>query len=159
MSSSSPRPCATSWVRCGRAPRASPALRPSHSEKLEGISGINNSLDYKRPRYYCQFRILTTGGVYEITRPIVNAIIIMPKGEVPEIPSYLQESVRSAEAYEQDARREFQISDYARKRQIPEVSMHTNETVRRYVTVLRDADAAQERLGRFEAKEFVKATD
>jgi hypothetical protein len=74
----------------------------------------------------------------------------MPKGEIPEIPRYLQESVRSAAAYEQDARRDFQISDYARKRQIPEVSMQTNETVRRYVTVLRDVDAAAVRLGRFE---------
>src|SRR3954447_192581 len=83
----------------------------------------------------------------------------MPKGEVPEIPSYLQESVSSAEAYEQDARREFQIKDYARKRQIPEVSMQTNETVRRYVTVLRDTDAARERLGRFEATDFVKESD
>src|SRR3954453_17421494 len=73
-----------------------------------------------------------------------------------EIPQYLRESVRSVAAYEQDARRDFQISDYARKRQIPEVSMQTNETVRRYVTVLRDVDAAQVRLGRFEAKEFVK---
>jgi hypothetical protein len=35
--------------------------------------------------------------------------------------------------------------------------MQTNETVRRYVTVLRDADAAQVRLGRFETREFVKA--
>src|SRR3954453_4942594 len=83
----------------------------------------------------------------------------MPKGEIPEIPDYLQASVRSAEAYEQDARREFQIKDYARKRQIPEVSMQTNETVRRYVTVLRDADAAQERLGRFETRQFIKEAD
>src|SRR3954449_1926480 len=83
----------------------------------------------------------------------------MPKGEIPEIPGYLQESVRSAEAYEQDARREFQISDYARKRQIPEISMQTNGTVRRYVTVLRDTEAAQERLGRFETREFVKEVD
>src|SRR4051794_16780035 len=85
----------------------------------------------------------------EITRPIVDAIINMPKGEIPGIPDYLQESVRSAEAYEQDTRRDFQIQDYARKRQIPEMSMQTNETVRRYVTVLRDVDAAQVRLGRF----------
>src|SRR5215213_7177741 len=63
----------------------------------------------------------------------------MSKGEIPKIPEYLQESVRSTEAYEQDARRDFQISDYARKRQIPESSMQTNETVRRYVTVLLDA--------------------
>src|SRR3954447_24942638 len=83
----------------------------------------------------------------------------MPKGEIPEIPGYLQESVRSAEAYEQDARREFQIKDYARKRQIPEVSMQTNETVRRYVMVLRDTDAARERLGRLETKVFVRETD
>src|SRR3954449_6777363 len=76
-----------------------------------------------------------------------------------EIPQYLRESVRSAGAYEQDARRDFQISDYARKRQIPEMSMQTNETVRRYVTVLRDVDAAQVRLGRLEAKEFVKEAD
>jgi hypothetical protein len=83
----------------------------------------------------------------------------MSDPERPTIPEYLQESVRSAEAYEQDARRDFQISDYARKRQIPEISIQTNETVRRYVTVLRDADAAQVRLGRFEAKEFVKEAD
>src|SRR4051794_10257246 len=82
----------------------------------------------------------------------------MPKGEIPEIPGYLQESVRSAEAYEQDARREFQIKDYARKRQIPEVSMQTNDTVRRYVVVLRDTDAARERLGRLETKVFVRET-
>src|SRR5688572_11594096 len=81
----------------------------------------------------------------------------MPDPERPVIPAHLQESVRSAAAYEQDARRDFQISDYARKRQIPESSMQTNETVRRYVTVLRDADAAQVRLGRFETREFVKA--
>src|SRR4051812_39037974 len=83
----------------------------------------------------------------------------MSKGEKPAIPNYLQESVRSAESYEQDARRDFQIGDYARKRQIPESSMQTNGTVRRYVTVLRDADAAAVRLGRFEAKEFVKEAD
>src|SRR3954447_3312844 len=83
----------------------------------------------------------------------------MSKGEKPAIPNYLQESVRSAEAYEQDARREFQIGDYARKRQIPELSMQTNATVRRYVTVLRDANAARGRLGRFEAKEFMNEAD
>jgi hypothetical protein len=83
----------------------------------------------------------------------------MSDPERPTIPEYLQESVRSAEAYEQDARRDFQISDYARKRQIPDISVQTNGTVRRYVTVLRDADAAQVRLGRFEAKEFVKEAD
>src|SRR4051794_12528201 len=82
----------------------------------------------------------------------------MTRGELPEIPHDLQESVRSAEAYEQDVRRDFQISDYARKRQIPESSME-NATVRRFVTVLRDADAAKDRLGRFEATEFVKETD
>jgi hypothetical protein len=82
----------------------------------------------------------------------------MPNPERPAIPDYLQESVRSAEAYEQDARRDFQISEWARKRQIPEGSMH-NKTVRRYVTVLRDADAAQVRLGRFETREFVKEAD
>src|SRR5688572_24478846 len=83
----------------------------------------------------------------------------MSKGETPGIPEHLQGSVRSAEAYEQDARRDFQISDYARKRQIPEVSMQTNATVRRYVTVLRDAEAARERLGRPETREFVKDVD
>jgi hypothetical protein len=83
----------------------------------------------------------------------------MSKGEIPQIPEYLQESVRSAEAYEQDARRDFQISEWARKRQIPEASMQTNATVRRYVTVLRDGDAAQVRLGRPEMKEFVKEID
>ena len=83
----------------------------------------------------------------------------MPVPERPAIPDHLQESVRSAEAYEQDARRDFQISDYARRRQIPEISMQTNETVWRYVTVLRDADAAQVRLGRFETREFVKDAD
>src|SRR3954453_13676314 len=83
----------------------------------------------------------------------------MSRGEVPEIPSYLRESVRRAEANEQDARREFQIKDYARKRQIPERSMETNPTVRRFVTVLRDADAARERLGRLETKVFVRETD
>jgi hypothetical protein len=76
--------------------------------------------------------------------------------EIPDIPDHLQESVRSAAAYEQDVRREFQISDYARKRQIPEVSMQTNATVRRYVTVLRDADAATDRLGRDEVTDFVR---
>src|SRR5215217_5428090 len=83
----------------------------------------------------------------------------MSERGIPHIPEYLQESGRSAEAYEQDARRDFQISDYARKRQIPEVSMQTNETVRRYVAVLRDADAARVRLGRFEATDFVKHAD
>src|SRR5687768_4172955 len=82
----------------------------------------------------------------------------MSKEGVPAIPEYLKQRVRSAEAYEQDARRDFQISDYARKRQIPETSMQ-NEIVRRYVTVLRDADAAQVRLGRFEATDFVKHAD
>jgi hypothetical protein len=77
----------------------------------------------------------------------------------PEIPDYLQESVRSAGAYEQDARREFQISEWARKRQIPEPSMQTNATVRRYVTVLRDADAATDRLGRYEVTDFAKEAD
>src|SRR3954470_593678 len=99
-------------------------------------------------------RILTCGVVYEITRPIV-----MSKGEIPQIPNYLQNSVRSAEAYEQHARRDFQISEWARKRQIPEISMQTNETVRRYVTVLRDADAATDRLGREEVTDFVKEAD
>jgi hypothetical protein len=79
--------------------------------------------------------------------------------ERPVIPEYLKESVRSAEAYEQDARRDFQISDYARKNQIPETSMQTNEAVRRYVTVLRDADAAQVRLERFEATAFGKTAE
>jgi len=83
----------------------------------------------------------------------------MPKGEIPQIPEYLQESVRSAEAYAQDARWDFQISDYARIRQIPEISMRTSETVRRYVTVLRDTEAARVRLGRFEATKFVEEAD
>src|SRR3954468_8044689 len=79
--------------------------------------------------------------------------------EIPVIPDYLQNSVRSAEAYEQHARRDFQISEWARRRQIPEISMQTNETVRRYVTVLRDADAATDRLGRDEVTHFVKEAD
>src|SRR3954447_26191544 len=82
----------------------------------------------------------------------------MPKGEIPGIPDYLQDSVRSAAAYEQDVRREFQIEDYARKRQIPETSME-NRTVHHFVTVLRDADAARDRLGRLETKQFVREAD
>src|SRR4051794_3404385 len=82
----------------------------------------------------------------------------MPKGEIPGIPEYLHDSVRSAAAYEQDVRREFQIKDYARKRQIPETSME-NRTVLHFVTVLRDADAARERLGGKETKAFVREAD
>jgi hypothetical protein len=75
----------------------------------------------------------------------------MREGEGPELPEHLKESLSSVEAYEQQVRREFQITDYARKLQIPQESMETNPTVYRYVSVLRDADAASERLGRYEA--------
>ena len=67
--------------------------------------------------------------------------------ERPEIPDHLQESVRSAAAYEQDARRDFQIVDRARVLQIPKESLDRNATVERYVTVIRDASAAAERFG------------
>ena len=70
----------------------------------------------------------------------------MTEGEGPDILQQLEEILPSVEAHEQEARRDFQIRDYARKRQIPEEGMRTNETVQRYVTVLRDVDAAFERL-------------
>jgi hypothetical protein len=71
----------------------------------------------------------------------------MAEGGTSEIPQHLIESVLSVEAHEQQVRREVQIDDYARKRQIPKESMDENATVQRYVTVLRDADAAATRLG------------
>lgn len=83
----------------------------------------------------------------------------MEEGELPEIPRHLKDSVLSAEAYEQQTRREFQITDYARKLQIPEESMGTKAIVYRYVSVVRDADAAAERLGRFEMREAIFANE
>src|SRR5512144_2395397 len=73
----------------------------------------------------------------------------------PEIPQDLIDSVTSVAAYEQQERRAFQIGDYAWKLQIPKESMAANETVRRYMSVLRDADAARERLVRSEAMDPV----
>src|SRR5436309_957963 len=83
----------------------------------------------------------------------------MPEGETPEIPQHLKESVLSVEAYEQQERRAFQIRDYARKLQIPPESLKTNPTVYRYVSVLRDADAAAERFGRCEMRKPIFDND
>jgi hypothetical protein len=85
--------------------------------------------------------------------------IEMSERESPEIPQHLQEGIRSAEAYEQDERREFQVREYARKLQIPETSLDTNAAVQRYVEVLRDADAARTRLGRHEGKDVLVVAD
>ena len=83
----------------------------------------------------------------------------MTEGETPEIPQGLTESVVSVEAYEQQVRREFQITDYARQLEIPQESMETNPMVYRYVSVLRDADAAVERLGRLEMRKPIFEND
>lgn len=83
----------------------------------------------------------------------------MGESDVPQIPDHLKEDVLSVEAYEQQVRRVFQISDYARKLQIPQESMETNPTVYRYVSVLRDADAAAERLGRYEMRQPIFEND
>lgn len=69
----------------------------------------------------------------------------MPEeGEVP-IPEYLKESVPSAEGYKQGERRAYQIAETAWRLRIPKDSLH-NATVRRYVGVLHDLEAARERL-------------
>jgi hypothetical protein len=65
----------------------------------------------------------------------------------PEISERLAESITSVEAHEQKVRREFQIDDYARKVQVPRESLQNNETVYRYMSVLRDAEAGADRLG------------
>lgn len=83
----------------------------------------------------------------------------MTERQRPEIPVDLKRAVLSVEAYEQQVRREFQITDYARKLQIPRKTMETNSTVYRYVSVLRDADAAAERLGRFEMRKSIFQND
>jgi hypothetical protein len=70
----------------------------------------------------------------------------MAEGEVPEIARHLEESVKSAEVYEQEARREFQIAEKAWQLRIPKETMAENEGVRRYVGILRDLEVTLERL-------------
>ena len=68
----------------------------------------------------------------------------MSEGEVPEIPKHLVESMPSAGKYEQDLRREYQIRTLARECKIPQASLE-NPTVRRFLTVWRDAARAERR--------------
>lgn len=68
----------------------------------------------------------------------------MTEGEVPEIPQHLQESLPSAGAQEEAIRRDYQIREMAWRHRIPEASL-SNPTVHRYVSTLRDLDAALER--------------
>lgn len=65
--------------------------------------------------------------------------------EEGEIPEYLKESVPSAEGYKQGERRAYQIAETAWRLRIPKDSLD-NATVRRYVGVLHDLEAARERL-------------
>jgi hypothetical protein len=78
----------------------------------------------------------------------------MSEEESSDIPQHLRDGLPSAEAYEQDARREYQIAETAWRLKIPRESLR-NMTVRRYVSVLRDLEAAHERLEWPEAEEFV----
>jgi hypothetical protein len=74
--------------------------------------------------------------------------------EFSEVPRHLVESVPSAEAYEQGARREYQIAETAWRLKVPKDSL-SNVTVRRYVGVMRDLEAAHERLEWPEVEELV----
>jgi hypothetical protein len=71
----------------------------------------------------------------------------MKRGEIPEFPAQQKLGVRSLGAHEQEARRDYRIQHQAWKLAIPQRSLEEHPTVRRYVSVLRDADAARERLG------------
>ena len=68
----------------------------------------------------------------------------MSEGEIPEIPKHLQESLPSAGKQEEELRRDFQIREAAFDHSIPEASLG-NETVQRYVSVMRDVNAASRR--------------
>jgi hypothetical protein len=65
--------------------------------------------------------------------------------EEGEILHNLDQSLPSVEAYKQDERREYQIAETAWRLKIPKDSLG-NPTVHRYVGVLRDLEAARERL-------------
>src|SRR3954453_4215803 len=73
----------------------------------------------------------------------------MKRGEVPDFSVNQKLGIRSLGAHEQDARRDFQIRQLAFYRGVDSETLETNATVRRYISVFRDADAAGERLGTY----------
>jgi hypothetical protein len=83
----------------------------------------------------------------------------MTRGKIPDIPARQKLGVRSLGAHEQDARRDYRIQHQAWKLAISRRSLEEHPTVRRYVSVLRDADAARERLGMKWATEFIQEVD
>jgi len=70
----------------------------------------------------------------------------MSEGERPPIPAHLREGLKSAGKYEIDALREYQIDNIRWCMRIAPENFEQNETIRRYVTVRRDAEAMVDRL-------------
>src|SRR3954452_20978278 len=83
----------------------------------------------------------------------------MKRGEVPAFPVDQKLGVRSLGAHEQEARRDYQIDNLARRLDIPRARLRENPTVQRYVSVMRDAEAASERLGTYSTKAFTREAD
>src|SRR3954447_1801004 len=83
----------------------------------------------------------------------------MKRGEVPDFSVNQKLGIRSLGAHEQEARRDYQIDNLARRLDIPRTRLRENPTVQRYVSVMRDADVASERLGKYYPKAFMREAD
>src|SRR3954447_1413767 len=83
----------------------------------------------------------------------------MKRGEVPDFSVNQKLGIRSLGAHEQEARRDYQIDKLARRLDIPRTRLRENPTVQRCVSVMRDADAASDRLGTFLTKAFMREAD
>src|SRR3954453_15420897 len=83
----------------------------------------------------------------------------MKRGEIPEFPAQQKLGIRSLGAPGEEARRDYRIQHQAWKLAIPQRSLEEHPTVRRYVSVLREADAARKRFGTKGATKFILEAD